>query len=448
MLSILKKIEIFFNKEVLIYMSVAYIVLKNIIVANSTYLTYIYMTYCILYFIIYCLDHDKIRLKDYLFSIIFLLSFLISTLINKRLNRENIAIMIDVFINFFIYLHIFDRLKNEEIDRLLKKIFKFFTIFSFIWVIIGIGFIVTNSSIDLFGSQFGMINHSRIQLVRPSVNPTGFAAISFIACNLYFFLKKDGFNRYFIIVNIIMQLIVLLFTQSFGSFLALFAGIFVFAVYQGINNNNILRFIFYSVIAIIVVLIIGIVLTNLFGAKSRITTDIMNLLANKDAFVSFKVRYEIFIYGLLVLMNTNMLFGSSYGGMKMDWANQFNYVTSKYQFSKYFINESDIVASAATHNAYFTMLFANGILGLTILLFFIGFIVYNIVYFYKELNKIKVEIHADYLIIIFLIITGMTIALTAECIIVSIVDYTNFFLFVALSSLINFNKNNGIIIDK
>ena len=443
MLSILKKTKAVFNNEVLIYVSIAYIVLKNIIVADSTYLTYIYMMYCLLYFIIYRLYYAKFQLKDYFLSILFIISFLISTFINNRLNRENVAIIIDVFINLFVYLHIFDGLDNEEIECLLRKIFKFFTIFSFVWAIIGIAFIITNTSVVLFGNQFGMINHTRLQLVRPSVNPTGFAAIAFVACNLYFLFKKVGFNRTFLIINIILQFIIIFFTQSFGAFLAMFIGFFVLAVYYGVHNKCILRFVLYTLFVIVAFLILGIVLTNILGIKSRITTDIKNLLSNKDA---FRVRYEIFIYGLLVLLNTNVLFGSSYGGLKMDWVNQFNSVSSKYQFSSYFLDETAIVGSAATHNAYFTILFANGIVGALILLIFVTYILYNVVVFYINFNKIDMKMHILYLVCIFLIISGMAIALTAECIIVSIVDYTNFFLFISMSALVNINKNYRLTI--
>ena len=446
MIHSLKKIEIIFNRIVLIYLSIAYVVLKNIFTVNTTFLTYVYMLYCILYFIIYVLIYkEKIIISKYLFGILFIFTFILSTVVNNRINRENIAIIIDVFINLFILLHIFDNSTNEEIDNLITKIFKFFVIFSCVWASIGIVFVCTNSSIAIFGNVFGLINQFRLQLVRPSINPTGFAALTFVACNVFFLFKKKIFNKVFIIANIIMQLLVIYFTQSFGTFLAAFIGVFIFAIYYGINNKKIVKSVIYTLFGIIIFLIVSTLIIKFFGAKSRIITDIKNLLENKDAFVSFRVRYEILVYGIIILLNNSIIFGSSYGGLKVDWTNGFNLATSKYNFSKFFISESPIVCSAATHNVYLTILFANGIVGAIIFSAFIIFILYNIIRFYKNLNNIDISAHKIYLICIFLIVSGLVVALTAECIIVSIVDYTNFFFFISLSALINMNINNKIV---
>lgn len=447
MIKVLKdKLVTIFNAEVLLYISIFFVILKNIFVVNTTYLTYIYMSYCILYFIVYVLLNFKnISINNYIIGLLFILTFIISSIINNKINRENIAILIDVFINFFVYLHIFDNLENDRIEDLLKKMFRFFVVFSFVWALIGVFFVITGASISFFGNTYGLISKFRLQLVRPSVNPTGFAALAFIGCNLFFLLKKETFNKLFLIINIGLQLFIIFFTQSMGTMLAMFVSIFVFTAYYINKKHSAFKLVVFSLIGIFVILILGAIIVSSLGIKSRVLVDTENLLSNKDSFISFIVRYDIIVYGMLVLLNNNLLFGSSFGGLKSDWANNYNRVISQHQFSESFIRESEIVGTAATHNAFLTIVFSNGIIGSIVLLVFIIFIIYNIIIFYKNICIISDDLHISYLIVIFFIVSSIVIALTGECIIISIVDYTNLFFFISLSALINFNKNLGLI---
>lgn len=432
------KIKIILNREMYFYISFFYVSFKYIFPNNTTFLTYIIMLYGISILIYDILFNRRVfYFKDTIISILMILSFIAPMVLLKRIDYTNIAILIDVIITFLLYFNCFNNVEINDAKKILENVFKVFFIYTFIWAIAAILFYVFKITLSINGCTFGLIDGVRLSFARPSINPTGFMAIAAISASIYL-LYNTFVNKKILFVHIILQLIVILLTQSRGSFVTIVAG-FVWIVFCHIlTNKNAIKYMLYIVVGIIIIGAISIILNK------------FNKLPFRLFDFDYRDRTNIVIFGILVLLNSNPLFGSSYSGIKIDWPKYYDIAYKAYNnwgptmFKKF----DPICVRGAVHNAYLAVICSTGIFGSIVLFMLLLYTAYIIINFLILINKFKIDIYNLFIPLSFMIITSFILCMSGESMITSITEYQGLLFFVPLSALITIKRTYLDINDK
>lgn len=426
------------QKEYYLYFSIFYVVFKNLFSLNTGYATYLVMLYGIFILMYDIMNIGVINYaKNNFLYILMVLAFVLPIFALKRIDRTNFAITMDVIISFLIYGTLFYNKSINDIKKIFLCLCYILFFITFVWSIFGFILIITGYKINFFGVEFGILQN-RLQLAKPSVNPTGFMAFSGMVCT--FFILVNTLAKMIIkvisYINLCLLLVIIFFTQSMGTFLAIFVAFICFVILILISSKNIYKFVLYVLVSFAILIPIGILILVISGIEVRLF---------KLDFVSFIVRFDILKYGFLVLMLNHPIIGSSYSGMRLDWITSFDYLSSKYIFCKEFYAEPMIINTAATHNTQLSYVGSTGLIGFILLAIFYVYELYNIIRLIRNvrtLSFIDRNLVFSFIIIIF---STFAISLTSESMITSITDYANILFFTSISAI---NQITNIIFIK
>lgn len=375
----------------------------NVLFARAWYVTYI--SYAVIAFGVVAGALRLFYIKDYLNAGIFLLMSLVFSYILGATTTfeygymDNLKAVIWMIVQYFL-VFAFDKKENADFER--TVLFKVFLTYTGICAVISLWMMATHwqkySMFEgIYRVQGGFIDN---RLFGCYVDPNYgaiFALIS-IAISVYYLSEHKSlkvFWKFLLTINIIFEFLYICYSDSRTGILAIFASSFVFVFLWMIKQKGFIKTV---AIALVTSFVLVIAVYGVQKGTSAAKVKIAEITAAKSGASEEEIEAEKYLArvgrideqigeGTDVSNNRFAIWGNAIEMFKQHPVTGISYRNIREYAEK---NIPDTyVGFESMHNAFFDVLVSQGIIGMTILVLFIAWVIYNLIRKYQSLSDYK-----------------------------------------------------------